>query len=114
MSGPRNLLATLPYQKLFFDTSSTNITTSAWVPILSKALNVKACTAIHYFYTGTGILKLSNGDTGSETANELMLHIFPGGVGSLIPFELAHGKLLSARAVDADVTSGILVINFFG
>jgi len=114
MSGPRNLLATLPYQKLFFDLTANPITTAAWVPILAAANNLKSCTAIHYFYTGSGIIKLSDGVSGSEDAGELPLYIMPGGIGSLVPLEIPRLQLLSAKAVDVDADLGVLVINFFG
>lgn len=110
----RNLLAQKPYHKLRVDLSSTNITTAAWAE-LSASLS-KPCVAVQIYYTGEGILRLSKGDAGQETAedNELALYITPGGEGCMVPLEIAKGKRLSARALDQNVTSGDLVINFFG
>lgn len=115
MSGVRSLLAKAPVQKLFIDLSSTSITTSAWAQILAAASNLKACTALTYFYSGSGILKLSSGAFSDEDNHELNKYLFPGGSNSLSPFELASGKRLSAKAVDQNAGSvGVLVINFYG
>ena len=117
----RTLLAKLPAQRLRVDLTSSTVATNAWTEILAAASNTKGCTAIQIYYTGIGILRLSKGDAGQETGgtsrdpNELPIYIVPGGAPNmLIPFEVAAGKRLSVRAVDQAVSSGELVINFFG
>lgn len=111
----RNLLAYNPTHKLDIDLSSTTVATGAWTEI--DASTAKPCTAIQVAYSGEGILRMSIGDAGEETSgrNELPFYIFPGGSPDmLIPVEIAHGKRLSIRSVDQAVSTGRLVINFFG
>lgn len=118
MSNARCLLAQLPYAKLRIDLAANNIATNAWTQ-LTAALE-KPCTAVQIYYTGVGILRISKGAIGEETAtpmgkpNELPLYIVPGGESVMVPLELPIGARFSARALDQDVLSGELVINFFG
>lgn len=122
MSGVRTLLAKVPSQKLRVDLTSSTVATGAWTEILTAANNLKACTAIQVFYTGEGILRLSRGSAGSETgtdsnnvSNEFPFYIMPGGSPDmLIPVEISAGVRLSVRAVDQAVSTGELIINFFG
>lgn len=112
MAGPRNLLAQLPYHKLRVDLVANPITTAAWLA-LSTALP-KACVAVQIYYTGVGILKISDGDMGEEDDHEKPMYIVPGGESCMVPIELAKGKRFSAQALDQDADEGELVINFFG
>lgn len=115
----RCLLAQLPYAKLRVDLTSSTITTAAWTELVASL--DKPCTAVQIYYTGIGILRLSKGAAGQETAvpqtnkpNELPLYIVPGGESHMVPLELAQGSRLSVRALDQNVSVGELVINFFG
>ena len=109
----RALLARKPVAKLRHDYVATNVTTSAWVELID-ALE-EAASAVEIFDGSGSIIKLSLGDAGEEDDNELPYYIMPGGGGGvMIPMELAKGKRLSAKAVDATAATGSLIINFFG
>lgn len=113
--GIRNLLAQFPMHKLRVDLTSSTVATGAWTEILASA--PYGCTAIQVAYTGRGILRISKGAAGSETVgrNELPFYIFPGASPDmLIPVEISAGARLSLRSADLAVSSGELVINFFG
>lgn len=110
MSGPRNLLAELPVGKLRIDLSSTNLDTSSWTTLANAPA---ACTAMSVAYTGEGILKMAKGSVGNEV--ELPLYITPGmNHEMLIPLSLAKSLRLSGKCEDQAVTTGELVINFYG
>lgn len=113
MSGPRTLLARVPYSKLRLSLSSSNVATNAWTEVTS-ALE-KACTAITVYYSGIGILRVSQGAAAAEDNSELPIYLTPGMDGNLlIPIEISKGKRLSIRALDQAVAEGELVINLFG
>lgn len=110
MSGPRNLLAELPVGKIRIDLSLVNLDTSTWTTLANAPA---ACTAMSVAYTGEGILKLAKGAVGSEV--ELPLFITPGqNHEMLIPLNLAKSSRISGMCDDQAVTSGELVINFYG
>jgi len=106
----RTLLSKFPMHKLAVDLSSTTLTTAAWTEILSST--PKACTAIEVFYTGEGILKLATGAAASES--EINMYVVPGGNQGPSSIEIARGVRLSAKCLDQNVSTGYLVINFFG
>lgn len=109
--GVRDLLASRPVGKIYYDIASGSITTAAWREIEDQL--PASCTAIMVAYTGDGVLKIAKGAAASEV--ELPLYITPGqSPGALIPLELAKGLRLSARAQDQNVTAGRLVITLFG
>lgn len=107
---PYRLLAKKCVGTIRLDTSSTNITTGAWATV-SAALP-GACAAFEIFAGGGSVIKLAVGSAGNEV--ELPYTVLPGGSGLCVPIEIPNGVRLSARAVDADMTSGYLVINLFG
>ena len=108
----RDLLARKPVGKLRHSYSSTNVTTGAWVEISSSV--PAAATAMEIFDSSGSIMKLAFAASGQEDSNEFNYYIIPGGSSILLPAEVAKGVRLAARAVDANATSGDLVINFFG
>lgn len=103
-----------PVETLTLNLASTNITTSAWAEIL--ALTTAACSAIEIFNPSGSTLMFSQGAAGQETigTNLFPLSVLPGGTPGIIPIEIGKGKRLSMKAVDTTVSSGYLVINFYG
>lgn len=88
--------------------ASTNVTTGAWVQ-LDSALNQNS-NHLEIFDSSGSTLKLAIGAASAEV--ELPFYIVPGGNG-MIPVTLSAGQRLAIRAVDANATTGQLVINFY-
>jgi len=110
----RQLLSTKPVGTLYNNCASNNIATGSWLQLLSSI--PVAASAIEVFNPSGSILQLSIGAAGHETdTGKLFLYtIQPGGSTGLLPFEIPNSKPLSVKAVDAAVSDGYLVINFFG
>jgi hypothetical protein len=89
--------------------STTNVTTSAWVELLST-VGITAVREIEIFDSSGETLEIGVGAVGSEVSNS---YIFPGGNGR-IPLQIEENKRISVRAVSATANSGELVINFYG
>jgi hypothetical protein len=107
-----NELARKPVGKLFYNYALGNVTTGAWVEIIA---NIPAsATEMHIFDSSGRVLKLSTGAAGDEANHELLFYIFPGGSDALLPTEWAKNSRLAAKAVDANATTGYLIINFYG
>lgn len=106
------LLARKPVGKVRLDTSSTNITTSAWTTITETI--PAGTTAIEIFNSSSSVIKLSTGTAGNEDASELNFYVLPGGTEGLIPIELSKNARLAGKAVDTSATVGQIVINFYG
>lgn len=109
-----SLLARRPVGKLQVDISAgaTPVTTAAWVQLF--AATPAPCSAVEIF-NGTGsIIRLSTGTPGNEDAGELPYYVLPNGSNILLPWEIARNLPISAKAVDADTTSGRLILNLFG
>jgi hypothetical protein len=100
-----------PVAKLAFDTSGTNITTAAWVTLIAS--QTKPFSFLEIYNPTTKILKLAIGSAGNEV--ELPVYIYPGISSQVIPFDeqLKPGVRLSAKAVDANATTGFLVLNMY-
>lgn len=109
MSGSRTLLAHKPYLSLRL--AITSITTAAWTELVAAASMTKACTAMTVDYSGDATLYLGVGASGSEVA--LPILIPPGGL-PLIPIELSRLTRLSLKAVDQNITDGVIILNLFG
>ena len=101
-----------PVGKAIFSYASTNVTTSAWVEIISSIPH--SASAFEIFDSSGRILKLSVGTAGNEDASELSFYITPSGTCGLIPIEFSKAQRLSAKAIDASATVGYMVINFYG
>lgn len=100
-----------PVKTVTLDMSGANITTSAWVQILAAASNLYGCSAIEVFNPSGSSIQIATGAAASEVA--LPMTILPGGTSGPVPFEISGGKRISLKAIDANVTSGLFVINFF-
>lgn len=87
--------------------SSTAVTTGAYVEV-EDDLPIN-CREVEISDTSGRTLQLSYGDAGNEVE---ALVIVPGGNGR-VPLLLNQGMRLSAIALDANATSGLLVMNFY-
>lgn len=101
-----------PVQTVTLDTSGGNITTSAWKQLLTAALNLRACSEIEVFNPSGSSVQIAIGGAGSEVAYPFT--ILPGGTPGPVPFEIPGGQRISCKAIDANITSGLFVINFYG
>ena len=90
-------------------TSSTNITTSAYVEYVT-ALG-KACTAIQFNNGTDKTLILATGAAGSEV--DTGLYLYPG-ISPLIPIEIAKGKRVALKSLSGTASSGAVTMNFLG
>jgi len=87
--------------------ADTAVTTAAWVELAaSVGVNVKE---IQIFDSSGSILQLGVG----VDAEVLKMFIMPGG-NTQLPCTFAQGDKLSLKALDANATSGRLVINLIG
>lgn len=93
------------------DTTGTNITSAAYVTLLTKANHTKACSAIMVTNGGSQPLQLASGDAGSEVDTGIVIP--PGGQGYMIPVELAKSTRLSLKSLGATQSSGIVTTTFF-
>jgi hypothetical protein len=101
-----------PVAKHRFDvTAPAAITTAAWTVIIT-AMDA-ASDAFEVLNTTGSVLKIATGEPGSEV--EIPCYILPSSEPHLVPWNIAKGSKISARAVDsdaADITQ--LVFNFYG
>lgn len=106
------LLAKNPVHKHVHNYATTNVTTAAWAEIIAS-LPV-AASAVEIYSGNTSVVKLSVGAAADEDANEINYYVIPGGSSILLPLEFTRGKRISAKAVNVNATTGVLVFNFFG
>lgn len=112
MSGTIRTIYGKPVKKFRHAFDATNVTTAAWVELISAMDKASSSCQI---YNGSGsILKLSTGGIGLEDSNEVPYYVLPNGSTIIIPIELAFGGRLSAKAIGADATVGDLILNFMG
>lgn len=107
VSGSSTTLS--PKNKIRLVYSSTNVTTGAWVQLLSS-IGASEIKEIEIFDSSGETLELGLGAAGSEISQ---VYVFPGGNGR-IPIQIAAGTRLSIRAVSATANSGEIVINLYG
>lgn len=89
--------------------ASTTIASATYTQ-LSASLP-ESCSAVYVANTTQKHIKLAVGDASSEV--DIGLVIPAGEQGVYFPLEIRHGVRLSAKALDADATTGWLIINFF-
>lgn len=89
--------------------SVTNVTTGAWVELLSSigAADIKE---IEIFDSSGETLELGVGAAASEVSK---IYVIPGGNGR-IPLQILAGERLAIQAVSATADSGEIVINLYG
>lgn len=89
--------------------SATNVTTGAWVELLSS-VGVTAVKEIEIFDSSGETLELGVGAAASEVSKA---YVIPGGNGR-IPVQIAAGTRLAIKAVSDTANSGEIVINLYG
>lgn len=89
--------------------SSTNVTTGAWVQLLSS-VGAIAVKEIEIFDSSGETLELGVGAAASEVSKS---YVFPGGNGK-IPMQIAANDRLAIKAVSATANSGEILINLYG
>lgn len=102
-TGVRGPVPSIP---ITLDTSSSNVTSGAWVTF--SAVNPYACSAIQIHNTGAQPIKMAKGAAAAET--ELGI-LFPIGVSILLPVQLPKGVRLSVRSMGATQSSGLLTFS---
>lgn len=107
------LLANKIVGTLYSNNASFNINTGSWLQLLSNI--PLSCSAIEVSNPSGSSLQFSIGVPGHEAdAGKLLLYtVLPGGSSGLIPFNLPNGVPLSVKAIDAAVTDGYTIVNFF-
>lgn len=106
------LLSRAPVTTATLDTSSTNITTAAWVQLVASL--PKACSSVEIFNPSGATLIVSTGAASAEDASIVPYTIVPGGSSILLPLEIAKGSRVSLKSIDQTANSGLFVMNFFG
>jgi len=94
---------------IYVNLSSTNITTAAYVELLAST-STKA-RKIQVWLSNGNALYLAFGASSSEVDKYI---VPPGAAGVLLDFVIPASTRLSAKAVAANATSGLLIINFVG
>lgn len=100
-----------PVEKIAINTGVTNITTGAWVQL--TAATTKPLSFMEVYNATTKILVLAIGAAASEV--ELPIYIYPGIGSQIVPIDqiIPKGSRVSAKAVDANATTGYLLLNMF-
>lgn len=99
-----------PTLPIVLDTSSTNVTSGAWVTFAAAASMPYACSAVLIHNSGSQPIKIGIGAAASET--ELGL-VFPIGVSAFVPVRLAKGVRVAVRSMGSTQSSGILTMSCF-
>jgi hypothetical protein len=107
---PFRIIYRKPTATIAFNTGSTSIVTGSWTQLTASL--AAACTAMEVFNPSGSTIQLATGLAGHEVA--LPYTVIPGGEATPIAIEIAKGTRLSAKAVDANMTSGYFTLNFFG
>lgn len=100
-----------PVQTATLDTSGGNITTAAWKTLVTAAANTRACSQLEVFNPSGSSVQIAVGSAGNEVAYPMT--ILPGGTPGPVTFEIPSGQRVSVKAIDANITSGLFVLNFY-
>jgi hypothetical protein len=106
------LLAQVPVATVANNMTTNPIDTGAWTQLLASL--PRACCAVEISNNSGSTIQISTGAAGQEAANAIPYTVLPGGSPILLPIEIMKGARISAKAVDADATSGYFTMNFFG
>lgn len=90
------------------DTSSTNITSAAWVELVASP--AYACSAVLVHNSGSQPIKVGKGAAAAEVDAGLVLPI---GVSAYVPFVVKKGQRLSLRSLGATQSTGIITLSCF-
>lgn len=92
------------------DTSSTNVTSGAWVTFAAANTVLYACSAVLVHNPGTQPIKVGVGAAASEAELGLVL---PVGVPTLVPVETKKGVRIAVRSMGGTQSSGIITWSCF-
>lgn len=92
------------------DTSSTNVTTSAFVTLVAKASVTTAYGALLLSNGGTSPLVLATGDAGSEVLTGLLI---PPSSSNLLPINGSNKVRLSLKSLSGTQSAGLVTISFY-
>lgn len=92
------------------DTSGTNVTSGAYVTLVTAVNMTAPCSAVQLHNSGAQPLKLAAGAAGSEVDTGIVI---PLGVSILIPLELKAGVRLSLESLGGTQATGIVTVTFF-
>lgn len=108
------LLARSPVLTATLNMTITPVTTAAWVEFIHSI--TKASTAVEIYNPSGSTLLISNGPAGQESNFVIPYSILPGGSSIFLPVDpyfKINGRI-SLKALDANATANIFVMNFFG
>lgn len=87
------------------DCSTANITTVAWATLATAPSAIKEIQVVQ---NGGGYFYIKDEDSAAELA------VVPAGFSGNIKIDIPSGKKLEAKAISANMTSGIITINLLG
>lgn len=87
------------------DCSTVNITTVAWATLATAPSAIKEIQVVQ---NGGGYFYIKDEDSAAELA------VVPAGFSGNIKIDIPSGKKLEAKAISANMTSGIITINLLG
>lgn len=110
VTGTVSINTTLsPRSKARIDFSSTNVTSGAWVELIST-VGTTAIKRVQVFMSQGNALELGFGAAASEVSQ---IYLFPGG-NEVFEMDIPAGTRLSVRAVSSTANSGELLVNLLG
>lgn len=98
-----------PRARARIDFGSTNVTSGAWVELIST-VGVTAIKRVQVFMSQGNALELAFGAAASEVAQ---IYLFPGG-NEVFEMDIPAGTRLSVKAVSSTANSGELLVNLLG
>lgn len=106
--GSIGVRAPVPTAPVVLDTSSTNVTSSAWVTYITAANMTYACSAVQIHNTGAQPIKIGVGASGSELETGAL---FPIGVSILLPMVLKKGVRVAVKSIGSTQATGLLTFS---
>lgn len=91
------------------DTSGTNVTSSAYVTLITAVNNIAPCSGVLITNTGAQPLYLATGAAGSEV-NKL---IIPATGNLIVPMEIGKSTRLSLKSAGGTQSSGLVTATLF-
>jgi hypothetical protein len=98
-----------PRNKARIDFSSTNVTSGAWVELIST-VGATAIKRVQIFMSQGNALELGFGAAASEVSQ---MFLFPGG-NEVFEMDIPAGTRLSVKAVSSTASTGELLVNLLG
>lgn len=102
-------MSSAPLAKARIDFSVTNVTTGAWVQLISS-VGSTSIKRVQVFMSQANTLELAFGGAGSEVSQ---IYIFPGG-NEVFEMDIPANTRLSLRAVSSTANTGEILVNLLG